>query len=74
MILCKFHGSDNAMMRYLRLKICEVHDKHFKNPENFETGIFQNPFEMSYPITELLKIALEPNKKYIVNQNISINC
>ena len=67
MVLCKFNGTDNVMMRFLRIKLVELTDKNFKNPENFAHGIFENPFETSYPLTEMVKIMLEPNKKYLLS-------
>jgi hypothetical protein len=54
------------MLRYLRLKLVELVDKNYQNPENFESGVIEYPLENSHLIAGLVRVQLQPNKRYMV--------
>lgn len=66
MILCKVSGNDQSLLRYLRLKLVELKDKHYANDEEFNTGVVDAADEKSYILTSLVKIHLDAGKRYLI--------
>lgn len=72
-VIFKFNGTDQVLLRHLRLKVIELQGKDYYSAEDFMSGVVEYPHENTYLLTEISRVTLEADHRYAVKKLIIFN-